>query len=141
MGPGFEGASPGLMARQVVEKTPDKYKVFVTQYTAEEYEEMGARCFVSKTGKSGYAIKPDGDIISVYSEVGSGEGRYALNSAITNGGTKLDCFDGFLSNEFYPKWGFKTYDRWKWDDQYAPPKWNYEKFNRPDVILMRRGGE
>lgn len=112
-----------------------KYDAFVTKYTPEEYQEMGARTYVHDDGKTGFAIKPDGDIISVFS--GNGRGRLALQAAIELGGTKLDCFDGFLPG-FYSTFGFEEYERWTWDDQYAPDRWNYAKLGRPDVVLMRR---
>ena len=96
---------------------------------------MKAKCYVSDTGKSGFAIKPNGDIISVFAARDSGEGYATTRNAIKNGGIKLDCFDGKLP-EFYGKFHFKEYDRWKWNDQYAPSGWNYEKFDQPDVVLM-----
>lgn len=120
---------------------PEKYHPFVTPYSAKEYRDMGAKTFVSESGKSGYALRPDGDIISVFSSPDVKEGSYALMSAIANGGSKLDCFDGFLAQDFYPRFGFEEYDRWKWDDQYAPEEWDYEEFDRPDVVFMRLSEE
>jgi len=34
--------------------------------------------------------------------------------------------------------GFKEYDCLKWDDQYAPDNWDYEKHGRPDMVMMKR---
>lgn len=119
------------------DKLPSKYAAYVTRYTPAEYREMGARCYLSETRNSGFAIKPDGDVISVFSRPGGKEGKWAVWAAIANGGKKLDCFDGFLAKEFYPAFGFKEYDRWKWDDRYAPEGWDYERNGRPDVVLMR----
>ena len=110
---------------------------FVTPYSADEYKEMGAHTFLSESGKSGYALKPDGDIISVFSSSGAREGKWVISSAIANGGTKLDCFDGFLAKDFYPTFGFKEYDRLTWNNEYAPKNWNYDKYDNPDVVLMR----
>ena len=100
---------------------------------------MKAECFISESGQSGFVLKPDGDIISVFSAPGAKEGKSVVLAAIANGGTKLDCFQGFLSDKFYPRFGFKEYDRWGWDDQYAPSGWDYEKDNRPSVVLMQLG--
>ena len=116
-----------------------KYAAFVSTYTAAEYESMGAKAYLSKSGKSGFVLKPNGDIISVFSATGSGEGYGAMLDAIRQGGTKLDCFDGFLADEFYPKFGFKEYDSLTWNDKYAPAGWDYDKFNKPDIIFMRLG--
>lgn len=137
----YRSAKPDSFITALDTHLQKKYKPFVTPYTADEYTEMGARCFCSPSGKSGYALKPDGDIISVFSAEGSGEGFAGMLDAIARGGTKLDCFDGWLAQEFYPRFGFVEYDRWPWDDQYKPKDWDYEEFNRPDVILMRLGGK
>jgi len=123
-----------------LQQLPEALSPFVTHYTAEEYRQQGVKVYISSSGRSGYGLKPDGDIISVFSLPGAREGKAALYSAIQNGGTKLDCFDGFLSQKFYPSFGFKSYDRWTWDDQYAPTGWDYDKHNRPNIVLMSLGG-
>lgn len=132
-----DDVAPADFRRILNKHLPKKFRSFVTRYSPEEYREMGARCFISESGQSGFALKPDGDIISVFSSPDAKEGRWAMMSAIANGGTKLDCFGGFLSDEFYPQFGFKEYDRWAWDDQYAPEGWDYDQHNRPNIILMR----
>ena len=139
-GVAFSKQNPESFVSALNKNLAPEYSTFVTQYTADEYTKMKAKLFLSQSGKSGYAIKPDGDIISVFSKKGSGEGKYALASAIANGGTKLDCFDGFLP-QFYQQFGFSEYDRWTWDDQYAPKGWNIERFDSPDVVLMKLGSE
>ncbi len=112
---------------------PSDFRAFVTPYTPKKYREMGVRTYVSKGGKSGYAIKKDGDIISVFSS--EGKGKLMIADAIKRGGNKLDCFDGFLP-AFYGKFGFKETGRYKWDDQYKPQGWNTAKHDNPDVVLM-----
>ena len=52
------------------------------------------------------------------------------------GGDRIDFIDGFL-NDFYRKFGFREYDRMKWDDKYAPDGWDYKRFGRPDIIFAR----
>ena len=113
-----------------------KYSAYVTHYSADEYRRMKARTYLSVTGKSGYALLPDGSIISVFSHPNSGEGPSILRDAIRHGGRKLDCFDGFLSREFYPRFGFKEVGRLKWDDKYKPEGWNTKRDDHPDVVLM-----
>ncbi len=112
---------------------PAEFRAFVTAYTPKEYREMGVRTYVSKGGKSGYAIKKDGDIISVFSS--EGKGKLMIADAVKRGGNKLDCFDGFLP-AFYGKFGFRETGRYKWDDQYKPQGWNTAKHDNPDVVLM-----
>jgi hypothetical protein len=104
-------------------------------YTQEEYGAM--RTFLSPDGKTGYAVKPDGDLVSVFNIGGKGMGEDAVFDAIMHSGaTKLDAFDqnGYLPNK-YRQFGFKEVDRLQWDPQYAPPKWK-DEYGTPDVVFM-----
>lgn len=133
--PQFSEADPKDFRAALDKAIKPRYAAFVTKYSPQEYQEMGAKTYLIDDGKTGFALKPDGDIISVFSA--GGKGRAALQAAIEFGGKKLDCFDGFLPN-LYQRFGFKEYERWTWDDQYAPENWD-PKDNSPDVVLMRRG--
>ena len=109
----------------------------VYEYLPEEYKQM--KLFTAENGKSGFALKPDGDIVSVFSaEKGSTTGL--MNLAIQNGGKKLDCFDTFLP-KIYKKFGFVEVDRVKWNEEYKPTNWDKEFFKQynngePDVVYM-----
>ena len=37
---------------------------FITPYTESDYNEMGATCYLSKDGKSGYVLTEEKDLIS-----------------------------------------------------------------------------
>lgn len=97
---------------------------------------------------AGFALKPDGDIVAVYS--GASEPRNGLFSvlqaAIDQGGRKLDAFNTMLP-KVYQTVGFKPVARVKWNDQFAPKppfaakawdKETYKEFNNgePDIVLM-----
>jgi len=112
---------------------------FLGGYSEDDYKKM--RTFLSTDGKTGFAIKDDGDLVSVFNNGGvKGAGKVAIKTAIKQGAKKLDCFDGFLPN-FYSGFGFKERERLKWDDQYAPENWDYKNYNRPDVVFMGLGVE
>jgi len=130
----FKEAAPEDFRAALDKNLSERYAAFVTKYSPQEYAEMGARTYLMEGGKTGFAIKPDGDIISVFSN--DGGGRAAIQAAVEFGGRKLDCFDGFLPR-FYKRFGFQEYDRWQWDDRYAPADWRAED-GKPDVVLMRR---
>lgn len=105
-------------------------------YPAQDYQ--GMRLFLAEDGKSGVAVKPDGDIVSVFSN--SGAGRSVLELAVAAGGTKLDAFDTILP-QFYAAHGFKAVSRLGWDDSQAPDGWDKQAmadFNggEPDVVFM-----
>jgi hypothetical protein len=114
----------------------NKYRASVFVYPAEDYANM--RLFLTESGKTGFALKPDGDIVSVFSyEQG---GRSAMELAIQSGGRKLDCFDTVLP-DFYASHLFSEAGRVKWDDSQAPGDWDkevFKKFNNgePDVVMM-----
>jgi len=114
-------------AAQVEIKTPD--------------ELAEARLFRTENG-SGFAIKPDGDIVAVFASKSepSGGGYSMLQAAVQAGGRKLDAFDTYLP-AIYETAGFRPVARVRWNDEYAPPNWNkadFASFNdgEPDVILF-----
>lgn len=115
---------------------PKHLRPFVTPYTAQEYLEEGMEAFMTPGGDAGYALKQDGDLVSVFSKAGAHKGADVVKHALARGAKKLDCFDGYLP-EFYDNFGFREYDRWKWAEQHAPKAWDYTRFGRPDVVLMR----
>ncbi len=97
---------------------------YLTQYSKSDFNDMTT--YKLKDYNIGYAIKSDGDIVSVHnnSNIG-GIGKELIKSAIKNGGKKLDHFDGFLIG-FYEGLGFKVVGSDEWNDDYAPSNWNYE---------------
>ena len=114
---------------------------FGAQVELKSAEELsGARLFRTENG-SGFAIKPDGDIVSVFqsgNETGK-VGMTMMQAAIEAGGTKLDAFDTFLSG-LYETVGFRPVARLPWSDANAPKGWDkntFDEFNNgePDVIF------
>ena len=111
-------------------------------YPASEYQ--GMRLFLAKDGKSGVAIKPDGDIVSVFSgkdpDRKTSTGNSVMELAVAAGGTKLDAFDTILPG-FYASHGFVATSRMSWDDTQTPAGWNKQDFaaynnGEPDVVMM-----
>ena len=98
--------------------------------------------YLSEDGQSGIAVKPNGDIVSVFSnnKAEGGRSAYMLEMAISQGGRQLDCFDVYLV-EIYEAHGFKPVAKMKWNDEYIPEGWNKENFKdynngEPDVVFM-----
>lgn len=111
-------------------------------YPAADYADM--RLFLSEDGMSGFAIKPDGDVVSVFNNPSDGvsRGRAVMETAVDAGGRKLDCFDTILPS-FYADHGFAPVSRLRWDDTQAPAGWSkspsaFGKYNggEPDVVFM-----
>jgi hypothetical protein len=104
---------------------------FITPKTPDEMR--GDRLFLSDDGV-GFAITPEGDMVSVFNNSGrAGAGEEAIVLAIAEGAKTCDCIAGHLDG-YYPKFGFKEAWREKWNDDYAPKGWDYERFGRPDVV-------
>jgi hypothetical protein len=100
-----------------------------------------ARLFRTEDG-SGFAVKPDGDIVAVFAgkNAQGGSGYSMLQAAVAAGGRKLDAFDTYLP-KIYETAGFRPVARLPWNDDYAPPGWNKETFAKynngePDVVFF-----
>jgi hypothetical protein len=126
-------------------KAEHKYGASVYVYPEDEYR--GMRLFISPDGKTGAALKANGDIVSGFNTAKrpgvSSVGPF-LVTAIENGGTKLDCFNTVLP-DLYADYGFVAVARTKWDDSFAPADWNKETFKdfnggEPDVVFMVYAG-
>ena len=117
-------------------KKSDIFGSSVYIYPVNEYAQM--RKFVTEDGLAGFAIKPDGDIVSVFS--GNKSGRAMLELAVVNGGVKLDAFNTVLP-AIYSAHGFKAVARVAWNDEFTPEGWDkktYAPFNKgePAVVYM-----
>lgn len=81
-------------------------------YSPSEYNQMD--CFIGKNNTAGYALKRDGELVSVFSTARS-SGHAIVADAVRRGARKLDCFaevdssgrvDGLLFR-LYSKHGFR----------------------------------
>lgn len=113
----------------------------VFEYSPEEY--AGMELFMSEDGMAGFAIKDGDELVSVFKHPDS-QMKGALDNivplAISVGATKLDAFDGFLT-EAYSRHGFEEVSRVPFDEEFAPADWNYEQAGRPDVVFMELNDE
>tara|TARA_Y100000593_G_scaffold64021_1_gene118261 strand:+ start:1190 stop:4159 length:2970 start_codon:yes stop_codon:yes gene_type:complete len=122
-------------------KLDNPYAAAVYVYDPQEY--AGMKLFLTKDGKAGFAIKEDGDIVSVFNSKSSPHkffAPYALSLAVNKGGIKLDAYDSILP-KIYSQAGFKISSRNKWVDEFAPEGWDKETFSQfnngePDVVYM-----
>jgi len=121
-------------------KAENPFGAAVFVYPADAYEDM--RLFTTHTGDAGFAIKPDGDIVSVFRKDGGPRGATAsmLKLAVDEGGRKLDAFDTVLP-QIYGDSGFKAVSRLAWDEKEKPADWDKATFlkwneGQPDVVFM-----
>ena len=96
--------------------------------------------FLSPDKKSGCLVTKDGDLGNVFNNGGEkGAGQAAVVRAIEHGAKTLDCYDDFLP-ALYTQLGFTAVAKVKFNDEYAPPNWDYDAKGRPDVVIMAYTG-
>lgn len=113
----------------------EKRAGFLSPTSAEELKNH--TLWMTEDGKTGMAISPDGDAQNLFNNGGP---RYSgvanLLDAIKSGKVKTaDCYDGFLP-QLYSQFGFVEVGRMKFNREYAPPGWNYERDGDPDVVFI-----
>ncbi len=132
------GFSPTKAPKDFVtqrDKLPKDLRAFLSIYSSEEYIKMGAKLHLSATKQSGFALKPGGELISVFSLPGAHEGHSAIEAAIRVGATKLDCL-GEPLREIYEAHGFKVVEVYLWNEKYRPKDWDEKKHGKPNVYYM-----
>ena len=131
-----EASNKFVEALNLAKESREAFGKQVHTYTAEEYNNM--KLYLSNDGKMGFAIKPDGDLVSVFihkEKGGKGLSHKLIELAKQQGATKLDCYDTYLT-DLYKEHGFVEVGRDKWNDKYAPEGWNKSKLGEPDVVYM-----
>lgn len=102
----------------------------LSAYTLADYQQM--KTYMVKGMAVGFAIKADGDIVSVFNFSGArGIGQILIDVAKRMGGRKLDHYDGFLTG-LYKSCGFKIDNVLEWSDEYTPDGWEYKPLNIND---------
>jgi hypothetical protein len=121
-----------------------RHPAALTWYTKEEYAGTGTRLYKVAGFDAGFAIKADGDIVSVHNNTNiRGVAPSMIEKAKELGGDHLDHYDIGRLTKVYSDAGFEQLpdldDEHKglyhWDDRFAPNNWDYEKDGRPDVIM------
>lgn len=94
----------------------------VDLHTKKEYK--GMKCFLTPDGKTGVAIKRNGDVVSVFTTSGKRNSMAKIIPfAVANGGRKLDCYaftSGKSLHNMYGRFGAKAHGKMEFDPQYNP---------------------
>lgn len=122
-------------------KQRSKNGVCVDEHSIKELREM--TCLRSENGF--VAVESNGNINSILRDDSKPKSRSFLRdlliNAIEHGGYKLDCFaimkdgEGGLA-EKYCRYGFIPVVKDKFNRDFAPDGWNYERDGEPDVVFM-----
>ncbi len=117
--------------------------VMVDSHTADELRNEGAITFLAKDNMSGGAVMPDGNITAVFKNSKSKSRRAGVDiitTALENGGNKLDCYGKNLLS-LYASLGFEPVARVKFNAEYAPEGWDFDKFGMLDIYVMKHNGQ
>ena len=144
----FKSVTPRQFKAAVVNASPQirggqRVGLTLSGYDLADYKKM--QLFLTADGLTGYAIKADGDLVSVFNVGRSGAGMDAVMDGVwRNGALKLDAYavvsdefpNGFL-NTRYEEMGFEEVSRSPWDAQWAPDGWDEAVSGTPDVVYMK----
>jgi hypothetical protein len=104
----------------------------------------GMKMYLTNDGGAGYAVKPSGELTSVFKHPNSGYEnvgqRAAEHATLMAGATHLSAFDP-LPQAVYNKAGAQTTGKTKWNDDYKPAGWSIKKMGRQDVTYQALGGK
>ena len=64
-----------------------------------------------------------------------GAAHEVLLEMLRDGGKTADAFDGYLPT-LYANFGLQETGRMKFNPDYAPEGWNYERDDNPDVVFL-----
>lgn len=121
-------------------KQVNEHGAFVTQRSIDEYKTM--RLFITTDGQAGIAITNDNNIVSIFN---GGEKKGVLKTllpiAIQNGGKKLDNYNSQKLSALYELYGFNPVSKVKFNSQFAPDDWNYERDGEPDIVFWIHNGD
>ena len=123
-------------------------------HKADELTTMGAKTFVGTgLGKDGMpstyggAVKPDRNIIGMYSGV-KGKSKDFMLTALANGGNKLDAYavdnasgEPDTLAHIYHKTGFEPVARVKFDPAYAKPGFEQRQGGGKDIVFYKHNGD
>lgn len=118
-----------------------KYGSYVDGHSAEEMSEM--KMFLSEDGKTGIAVKSDGDIVCAFnSSQRKGAVKEMLAVARENGGVKMDCYGETLA-QFYTDAGFEVVNRVEFNGDYVPDDGFHAMLhkNKPYVYTLKANSD
>ena len=107
---------------------------FLSAHPAEEL--AGHTLLLNDSDTVGISVDKDGDVQNVFNNGGpKGGAAKAMVAAIANDGRTLDCYDGFLPT-YYHQFGFAETNRMKFNPEFAPEGWDFDKYDNPDIVFM-----
>lgn len=119
------------------------YGSSVTVHPEDFYTDPSKKVYLGSDGMSGALVDKDGSLQSVFKNPNSKlrEINQILADA-AKGAKSLDAYDiGGKLPTMYGEYGFEPVARLKFNDDYAPDGWDYDKMGRPDVVFMAKNAD
>lgn len=91
----------------------------VRAFTDPQVPHSDWHCYLSADRATGFAVKPDGELVAVFSTV-PGRGAALVEAIKGSCATHGYCIGGFLVG-LYEGAGFDVTDTYRWDPKQAPP--------------------
>lgn len=100
------------------------------------------KLYITLDGSAGIAITSDNNIVSIFNGGGKkGVLKTLLPLAIGQGGRKLDNFNSAKLSGMYELYGFNPISKVKFNSQFAPDDWNYERDGEPNIVFWIHNGD
>lgn len=111
---------------------------YVSSFRPEQLEALGCKVFLTPSGDAGFAITGKGMLVAVFKHPDctiKNVMSKILPLAKLYGATHLECFEGFLSEQ-YARHGFRISSSSAWNDEYAPVDWPADEI-KPNYLEMK----
>lgn len=107
--------------------------LFMDVHSAEDYSQY--KNFSNSNKSAAISVKPDWDIINFVSNE-KGAWKQLMFKAIEAGWNKMDNYWVWLT-QYYENFWFEPVARVKFNREYAPNWWDFEKWWEPDIYVMK----
>ena len=137
-------ATKGDAFREGIERVYDEHPVgkAVEVKSLDFYQDPKTGLFLAEDALAGMAITPEADLVSVFKHPESQANVKEMLGEASQYAKTLDAYDvgGFLPN-LYSQFGFKPVAKVKFNREFAPDGWPFDKLGEPDIVLMVKDPE
>lgn len=100
---------------------------------------QGSKLYMDTKHQVGGALTASGDMENLFNNGGPQRAATeVLLQMLQDGGKTADAFDGYLP-KLYANFGLVETGRMKFNPEYAPPGWNFDRDDHPDVVFLSVG--
>ena len=134
----FEDVAPKRLV-ELIASLPQAQRSVLFVYTSVEYRQMGGTTWVASDNLSGFHVTAAGELVTAVGGA-PGRGNAVLQAALQAGAISMACYA--LSQHLsclLMRYGFREVERRPWKNKYAPPDWDNNAHDHPDIVVLQRG--